>query len=321
MAYVMLRDRLGARPSDALALALLLAVSPFFLGQSFHVLTDNPAWFFVVLALERCLAYVGRPRLATMAVVAACLAAATTMRHIHVWLLLPAVVAVFSGPGLRRHRLAALGLLALGVIPLVGLLAYWGGPLPPATTATGAAETPLALGYRVRNCLLTLGVVGAYGILLLPAGELAAWVRRARWDRRWLLELAAPAVAALGAVAAGSLGVITSFLTLVSRLPLPRIAGSSVALWVLVPVGSAATAGLFLSRWREPMSRVLIAALAGVVLSALANPRWYQRYVDAPILVLLAGLAVAAGVSLGRTDRERWLLTGLISAAAFLWLL
>jgi len=30
---------------------------------------------------------------------------------------------------------------------------------------------------------------------------------------------------------------------------------------------------------------------------------------------------LVAGVTLCRTDRERWLLTGLISVAAFLWLL
>ena len=62
IAYVLFRDRLHARPLDALALALLLAVSPFFFGQSFLVLTDNPTWFFVVLALERALAYRGAAR-------------------------------------------------------------------------------------------------------------------------------------------------------------------------------------------------------------------------------------------------------------------
>lgn len=320
LAYVIFRDRLGARPLDALVLAVLLAVSPFFLGQSFRVLTDNPAWFFVVLGLERCLAYGERPSLGKIAVVAASLAAATTMRHIAVWLLLPAVVALFSVPQPRRRRAAGLGLLALGLAPLLALLVYWGGPLPPATAAAAPVETPLVLGYRLRNLLLTLGVVGWYAVLLLPAAELASWWRRARGDRRWVLQLAVPAAAAFALVAAGSLGVITVFLTLVSRLPLPGIAGSSVLLWVLVPLGAVATAGL-LARLPEPRSRILLAALSGVLLSALANPRWYQRYVDFPILLLFAALALTAGVTLCRTDRERWLLTGLVSVAVFVWLL
>jgi 4-amino-4-deoxy-L-arabinose transferase-like glycosyltransferase len=70
IAYVLFRDRLQARPPDALALALLLAISPFFFGQSFHVLTDNPTWFFVVLGLERSLAYAQRPGLRRFATIA-----------------------------------------------------------------------------------------------------------------------------------------------------------------------------------------------------------------------------------------------------------
>jgi 4-amino-4-deoxy-L-arabinose transferase-like glycosyltransferase len=321
IAYVIFRDRLGGRPLDALALALLLAVSPFFLGQSFHVLTDNPAWFFVILGLERCLAYVERPALMRIAAVAVCIAGATTMRHVAVWLLLPALVALLSVPQPRRRQAAGLGILALGVVPLLALLAYWGGPLPPPSVGAGAVETPLALGYRLRNVLLTLGVVGTYAILLLPAAEVERWWRRAHGDRRWVAVLLVPALVAVALVVAGALGVITSFLTLVSRLPLPMVAGSSVLWWLLIPLGAAAVAGLLVTRLKEARSRVLMAALTGVLLSSLANPRWFQRYVDFPVLLVLAGLALAAGVCLCRTDRERWLLTGMISLATFLWLL
>ncbi len=321
VAYSIFRDRLGARPLDALWLALLLAVSPFFFGQSFHVLTDNPAWFFVVLGLERCLAYIQRPTLWRIAAVAVCLAAATTMRHVAIWLLLPGIVAVFSVPQPARKQAAALGLLVLGVVPVLTLLVYWGGPLPPPSTDADPAETPIALGYRLRNLLLTLGVAGAYAVLLLPLAELRAWWERARRERRWVESLAIPAIVALALVAVGALGVITSFLALVSRLPLPVAAGSSVLWWALIPLGAAAIAGLLVSRLFDARDRVLMAALTGVLLSTLANPRWYQRYVDFPVLLAFAGLALVAGVTLCRTDRERWLLTGLISVAAFLWLL
>jgi hypothetical protein len=66
-------------------------------------------------------------------------------------------------------------------------------------------------------------------------------------------------------------------------------------------------------------SRLLTSALLGVLLSAMANLRWFERYADFPVLLAFAGLALVAGATLGRIDRERWLLTGLISIAAFFW--
>ena len=45
----------------------------------------------------------------------------------------------------------------------------------------------------------------------------------------------------------------------------------------------------------EPRSRVLIGALLGLLLSAMANPRWFERYVDFPILLVFAGLSIVAG--------------------------
>ncbi len=62
-----------------------------------------------------------------------------------------------------------------------------------------------------------------------------------------------------------------------------------------------------------------MSVLLGVLLSAMANLRWYERYVDFPMLLAFAGLALVAGATLGRIDRERWLLTGLISIASFFW--
>ena len=321
IAYVLLRDRLHARPPDALALALLLAISPFFFGQSFHVLTDNPTWFFVVLALERALAFVQRPKMARFAAFAACLAAATLMRQITLWLLAPGLVALLGVPLSRRSRVAGLGLLVLAVAPLAALLIYWGGLLPPAAPGAAAAATPFAAGYRTRNLLLSLGVVGSYAVFMLPSAEIAVWWRRARHDRAWLATLVLPAVAAAGLLVTGVLGVITSFLGLVSRVPFPQAEGSSLIWWLVVPLGTAVAAGLLTTRLSDVRSRLLVSALAGVLLSATANTRWFERYVDFPVLLVLAGLAVVAGVTLGRIDRERWLLAGLISIGAFLWFL
>ena len=317
IAYVLFRDRLQARPPDALALALLLAISPFFFGQSFRVLTDNPTWFFVVLGMERSLAYVQRPGLARLAGFAACLATATLMRQVTLWLLAPGLVALLSVPLPRRRRIADLCLLALALVPLAALLVYWGGPLPPAP-AGAAAPTPFAAAHRTRNLLLSLGVVGSYAVFMLPAGEIGTWWGRLRRDRVWLAVLALPAAAA-GLLVLGVLGTITSFLGLVSRVPFPQLSGSSLLWWVLIPLGSATVAALLATRLADVMSRLLLSALLCMLLSTMANVRWYERYADFPILLVFAGLAVVAGVTLGRIDRERWLLTGLVSIASFFW--
>jgi len=132
--------------------------------------------------------------------------------------------------------------------------------------------------------------------------------------------LVAPALIALAMVVVGALGTITSFLTLVSRVPFVLVDGASLLFWLLIPLGAAAVAGLLATRLADVRSRVLAGALVGLLLSATANRVWYERYVDFPVLLLMAGLAVAAGVALGRADRERWLLTGLAAIAAFLWL-
>ena len=91
--------------------------------------------------------------------------------------------------------------------------------------------------------------------------------------------------------------------------------------WVVVPLGAAVVTALLTTRLSEVRSRVLVSALVGVLVSAMANPRWFERYVDFPILLAFAALAVAANVPLCRIDRERWLVGGLIAIGSFLWFL
>ncbi len=317
VAYVLFRDRLRARPGDALILSLLLAVSPFFLGQSFHVLTDNPTWFFVVLALERCLAWLEKPSLAKIVAFAASMAAATLMRQIAAWLVVPGLLALFGVPLPRRRLLAGVALLAAGLLPVVALLVYWGGPLPPAPGVAGAVGVPFAGAYRLRNLLLTLGGVGYYAAFLVPAAEIRAWWDR-RDDPRWAAVVVLPAAVALALVAAGALGVVTSFLSLVSRVPFTSVGGASLLWWLLVPLGTGCLVALLMTRWSDVKSRILLGSSLALLLSAMANPRWFERYVDFAILLVMAGLALATDVKIGRSDRERWLLAGIVAVASFL---
>jgi len=303
-AYVIFRDRLGARPLVALALAFMLALSPFFFGQSFCVLTDNPTWLFVALALERLLAYARDPRNGRLAAFAACAAAATLMRQVAVWLFLPALVALFSVRVPPRARAWGAALIMLGVAPVTALLMSWGGLLP-----SGIAQADLGV-YRLRDVCLSLAVVGLWGLLLTPAEDIQALPGRLR--RRGAMAVAAAVALGLIAMAAG---VMTSLqggdpygIGLVGRIgeAWSRVGGTSLVWWILVPLGAAAVVALVVTRWRRLPDRILVVALAALVLSGAANTTWYQRYMDFAVLLLLGGLVASGRARVRRVDSLRW---------------
>ena len=72
-----------------------------------------------------------------------------------------------SVPVSRGRRLAGLGLIVLGVVPLAALLTYWGALLPSG----GATATSIEVARRARNLLLSLGVVGTYALIMLPTAR------------------------------------------------------------------------------------------------------------------------------------------------------
>ncbi len=79
-----------------------------------------------------------------------------------------------------------------------------------------------------------------------------------RHDRAWPVALVLPAVAAAGLLVRGVLGIITSFLGLVSRVPFPQAEGSSLIWWLLIPLGTAMAAGLLATRLADVRSRLLV---------------------------------------------------------------
>jgi hypothetical protein len=286
----------------ALALALMLALSPYFFGEALRVLTDNPTWLFVMLALERLLAYARQPRTWKMAAFAAFAATATMMRQTSVWLFLPALAILITLPAPRRSRVLGGLILLLGLVPLAWLLYRWGGLLP-----SGARQSDPEV-YRLRNLLMCLAVVGLWGLFLVPLDELARLPRAL--GRRGMIAVGATAVLSLAIVGAGAMGSLRGGdpygVGLVGRLGIAwwRLAGTSLAWWILVPLGASLLAALLVTRTR-PVDRVLVWALLAVALSSLANTAWYQRYVDFAVLFLLAALAVSGGARRRRADTLR----------------
>ena len=311
-AYVIFRDRLGATPRTALALAALLATSPFFFGESFRVLTDNPAWLFVALALERLLAYVQRPRTGALAGYAVCSALAMLTRQLTAWLVLPALVVLLMSRAPSRERARSAAIMACGLLPLVALFVVWGGLLPSGGASTGPS------GYGLRNIVLALAVVGLWGILLVPADDVAALP--ARLTRTAWATVAGSAVVTLAVIAAGALSSLRGGdpygLGLIGRLGQAwwRVDGTSGVWWVLAPLGASMLVTLVATRFREDRDRVLVVALAALVLTSAASATWYQRYVDFGVLLCLCGLVAGGATRLREIDVLRWVGVVAISA-------
>jgi len=316
-AYVLLRDRLGAPALVALGFAFVLCFSPFFFGESFLVLTDNPTWLCVVLALERLLAYVQKPALWKLAAFAALAAAASLMRQTNAWLFVPGFIAALTVPSTWRRRGVALAAVALGLVPLVSLFAYWGGFVVP-----NEMPPPLSpLEFRVRNALMALSVIGLWSAFIVPALEIKGLP--ARLGRRGRAAVAAAVAVALAALAAhamrslGGLGDGDPYgMGIVGHLSQATVwmPTASLSWWLLVPLGAAVVV-VYVLRSSSRFDHVLAAALAGLILASAANGTWYQRYVDFPVFLLLVCLAVTAGVEWHRIDRVR--LAGLVAVSVF----
>ena len=313
-AYVVFRDRLGARAWMALALAAMLGLSPFFFGQSFRLLTDNPTWLFVLLALERLLAYVAEPRLRRFAAFAAFAAVATLMRQTSVWLFLPGLMAPFCVPLSARDRARAAALVVAGLVPLAALLVSWGGLLPSGAVQAGSGM------FRLRDVCLSLAVVGLWGLLLVPADEARAL--SAKLGSTGLVAVVGATVLGLLAMAGGAMASLRGGdpygIGLLGRVGQAwwRVLGTSLVWWIFVPLGAATLAALVVTRWRRPADRVLIVALVAIVLSTAASTTWYERYVDFAVLFLLGGLVASGGSRVRPVDVLRW--SGVV-AISLLW--
>jgi 4-amino-4-deoxy-L-arabinose transferase-like glycosyltransferase len=195
--YGLLLRRLE-RP-QAFALSLLIALSPYVLGPSFTLLTDNLALLFGVLALwcfdlargslarpaaapgatgprhhgsdarrapaVRALAYARRP---LVAFVLGCLAmgAAVLTRQAFLWLALVAAWALLRGQFSLRQRAVGLIAGALALAPFAALVVDWGGLVPPGSdpASCGLCSDSAGAGHDALT-LRTLGfALAAFGL-------------------------------------------------------------------------------------------------------------------------------------------------------------
>ncbi len=314
---------LGQLPAFALTLAF--ALSPYFFGASFTLLTDNLAILFALLALERIHEYSRSGSMAAFALACLAIGAAVLTRQSFLWLVPVAAFFLVRRRDLRE-AMAGAGLLALALVPL-GLLALeWNGLVPPSADPASCGLCTDRPGFgrdtlTLRTVGFTLALLGIYaGLVLGPSAN--RWLRVARSPAGRLARSAlgssagravssfvtgkAPSRVGLArllalAAAGGVVLLLVSPLEYVPVLPgqagdagwlwrvaerLPTVLGTSLVFWALVPLGAVAGA---LLAWRAGWASLPSVVLGAFLLAALPVALVYQKYFD-PFMLLAVAL-------------------------------
>jgi hypothetical protein len=285
--------RFGLERVQAFALALVFALSPYFFGASFTILTDNLGILFGVLALDRFKRTCDRPSLGTFALGCAWMAAAVLTRQSFVWLV-PVAIWVLIRSGLPiRARAAGGALVALALAPLAALVVTWHGLVPPGAdpTSCGLCTDKPGVGrdaLTLRTVGFTLALLGLYGAVLHGPRLL----RRLRELRPSWPDLVLPLAAALAVLAVsplaykpilpGRAGDAGYLWKIADRTPV--VLSSELLFWVLVPLGALV---LFLLLRRAGWLSLQAALVASFLVAALPVRLVYQKYFDPFALLAL----------------------------------
>ena len=287
--------RRGHDTLPALAMALVFAVSPYFFGISFLLLTDNLAILFIVLGIAALDCWLETRRAAAFAVFCICVAGATLTRQSSAWLALVGVFVLLAVPARPGARLGGAVGVAAALVPLGALFIAWGALVPNESDARYCAvcEGATRSTVSMRPLLFALAVLGVYAAVLYAPRLLS---RPPRPSRALLVRAGAAA-----AVGAGLLVLVpmarrndldAGWLWQVSRVG-PTVAGTSPLFWIAVPAGCAAAMVLF-ERARLAGDVLAMAVLTCFLAYTPAIPLVFQKYVD-PFVLLAIALAMRPG--------------------------
>jgi hypothetical protein len=293
--FLLLNRRLGLSRATALVLSLVFALSPYFYGASFLVLTDNLAILFSLVAVERFERFRQTDQFGVFLIGCASVAAAILTRQSTAFML--AVAGLYalrirlpmSVRSMVADNFQALLAVCVSAVPTVALFLTWHGFVPPGVdpSACGlcsgspsAARGPLV----VQSTELALAAIGVYGPVLF-APPFIRRIRRQGLPR--FSELRGPLVgASLCALVlllwpAGASTHGAGFIWRVAG-HFPSLAGSPLVFWVLVP---AAGATLWARLSVAPRSWPATVFTGCFLASTLVMLFPWQKYVDPFVLL------------------------------------
>jgi hypothetical protein len=316
--------RRGLAAPPACALALLFALSPYYFGASFTLLTDNLAILFALLALDRLDRFRASASPRDLALGCLALAAGVLTRQSLLWLALVALFYVLRAPSTLGRKAAGAGVLAVALAPLAALVVTWRGLVPPGSDPASCGlcdEAPGRDALTLRTVGFTVALLGLYataiygpvlarrlrpGLRDLPPAMYFRSTRPGDVGGATLTRASrvAPAPPALAlALGAGLALLVVSPLLYRPSVPgrpgdagylwrisdrLPELLGSSLVFWLLVPIGALAAA--LLAR-RAGLASMPVVYLASFLIAALPVGLTYQKYFDPFVLLALVLLA------------------------------
>jgi Dolichyl-phosphate-mannose-protein mannosyltransferase len=299
--------RRGLAEPQSFALALLFALSPYYLGASFTLLTDNLALLFGLLALDRFDRFGDDDELRDFALGCLAMAAAVLTRQSFLWLaLVAAVYLVRSRLELEGKALAA-GIAALALAPLAALVAVWGGLVPPGSDPASCGLCADRDPVTLRTVGFTLALFAVYATIVIGP-SLVRRMRALRRSRalRMTARVTGRGLPRRGTALAALAGVGVVLVSPLAYRPLshatpgdagwlwklsdklPELLGTSLLFWLLVPLGAASL--YLLARRSGPLSLPVL-LFAAVLLAALPVGLVYQKYFDPLALIAVALLA------------------------------
>lgn len=308
IAFVYFAVRRFAGAWAAFALTMPLACSPYILGASIWLTTDNAALLCVASALGCCT--IARGGSARLLAGGAAAAGAVAVRQVHLWLAAPlgfagliaSPLAVIVPRALRwrdddpiapRRSWSALvaGVVA-AAMPALVLLYFtwrWGWRLLPQTSHPEILKH--MSGPNPAAPAFALALTGALGVFFLPFGWSAVRRLRANDGAAWLIALLALGVA---------LAPETSYLWTETSMPraygwlwrivekFPAPMERSVVIAAAAPFGALVLLVLYRAAsdsGRRVQAGVLLLALLGWLCAQSMNSQAWQRYFE-PIITL-----------------------------------
>jgi hypothetical protein len=291
----LLRRTTSLGPVSAFALTLTFALSPYFFGASFTLLTDNLAILFALLALERVQRYWRDGSLATFAIGCLWICGAVLTRQSFLWLVLVAGVVLALRERSTLARLTAGGaLLGLALAPLAALAIEWNGLVPPSADPASCGLCTDRPGFgrdtlSLRTVGFTVALLGLYATILLGP-RVARGAARVNWRLAGAGAAAGVALLLISPLEYKPIGVQpgdAGYLWQLSK-HLPTVLGSSLLFWAAVPLGAAAAALLARRASWTSLGTLYLACFLAV---ALPVALVYQKYFDPFALLAVALLA------------------------------
>lgn len=277
----------AAPRNEALVLALLFGISPYFFGASFLVLTDNIGILFALLSVHALFRSWETNQARYWIALCFWICLATLTRQLYAWLAVGAVLAMFvRGEPLRSAAFKIVG-LAIAGLPLAGLVLLWGGLTPPSFQQQHVAASIIT----PRAGVFGVCVFGLYWMAIFPDRFISALHQVRSMNFLPLAVIITLTFFILIVIPTSPQDGDNGIVWRISRMT-PELFGTRVVFWLLLPVGLL----FFWNALRSDDSVSVCTALLALafLVCNLPNAMVFEKYYDPLTIALLILIEIRA---------------------------